>query len=161
LFIDLLEKPVRICVVGAHSVTLTSPPVSLAPDLASLLRPGTDIKVKHGAIGLLKHLAYTAPARSSLSDAGIIKRLVNSKIFQPTSDMVEMVQVNAIGVTKHLCSGNGEFAMQLSSIVLRVALQVLSALQNSHELLRSGAAFEWSRCCGDGAATDPRACEAF
>jgi len=99
---------------GAHSVTLTSPPVSLAPDLATLLRPGTDIKVKHGAIGLLKHLAYAAPARSSLSDAGIIKRLVNSNIFQPTSDMVEMVQVNAIGVTKHLCSGNAKNCYDLA-----------------------------------------------
>jgi hypothetical protein len=111
-------KLVRICVTGAHSVALTKPPVSLAPDLASLLRPETDIKVKHGVIGLLKHLAYTAPARSSLSEAGTIKRLVNSNIFQPNSDMAEMVQVNAIGVVKHLCGGNCEFAKRLSSIVL-------------------------------------------
>jgi hypothetical protein len=104
---------------GAHSVTLTKPPVSLAPNLASLLRPETDIKVKHGVIGLLKHLAYNPPARSSLSEAGIIKRLVNSNIFQPTSDIAEMVQINAIGVIKHLCNGNGESAKEV--IVNRIA----------------------------------------
>ena len=59
-------------------------------------------------VGLLKHLAYAVPARTALSEAGIIKRLVNSNVFQPTADMAEMVQVNAIGVIKHLCSGNGE-----------------------------------------------------
>jgi hypothetical protein len=80
-----------------------------------LLRPETDIKVKHGVIGLLKHLAYAAPARSALGEAGIIKRLVNSNVFQPTADMAEMVQVNAIGVIKHLCGGNGESAVWLSS----------------------------------------------
>jgi len=79
-----------------------------------LLRPETDIKVKHGVIGLLKHLAYAAPARSALGEAGIVKRLVNSNVFQPTADMAEMVQVNAIGVIKHLCGGNGESAVWLS-----------------------------------------------
>jgi hypothetical protein len=73
-----------------------------------LLRPEIDIKVKHGVIGLLKHLAYAAPARLALSDAGVVKRLVDSNVFQPTADMAEMVQVNAIGVIKHLCGGNGE-----------------------------------------------------
>jgi len=97
---------------GAHSVTLTNPPVSLAPELGSLLCPETDIKVKHGVIGLLKHLAYNPPARSSLSEAGIVKRLVNSNIFQPPSDIAEMVQINAIGVIKHLCNGNGESAKE-------------------------------------------------
>lgn len=99
---------------GAHSVTLTNPPVSLAPELASLLRPETDIKVKHGVIGLLKHLAYNPPARSSLSEAGIIKRLVDSNIFQPTSDIAEMVQINAIGVIKHLCNGNAKNCYDLA-----------------------------------------------
>lgn len=90
---------------GARSVTLTSPPISLAPDVAALLRPETDIKVKHGLIGLLKHLAYATPARAPLSEAGIVQRLVDSNIFQPSADIAEMVQVNAIGVVKHLCSG--------------------------------------------------------
>ncbi|KAI9508276.1 hypothetical protein F5148DRAFT_1197562 [Russula earlei] len=93
---------------GAHAVTLISPPLSLASDLASLLRPEIDIKVKHGVIGLLKHLAYAPQARSSLGEADIIRRLANSNIFQPTSDVVEVVQVNAIGVIKHLCGGNAK-----------------------------------------------------
>ena|SRR5712672_1872438 len=104
----------QVCITGAHSVALLSPPLNLAPDLASLLRPETDLKVKHGVIGLLKHLAYATPARSSLGEAGIIKRLVASNIFQPTADVVEMVQVNAIGVIKHLCGSNGESAWTLS-----------------------------------------------
>ena len=98
-----------MCIIGARSVTLTNPPISLAPDIAALLRPETDIKVKHGLIGLLKHLAYAAPARAPLGKAGIVERLVDSNIFQPSADMVEMVQVNAIGVVKHLCSSDGEF----------------------------------------------------
>ena len=101
-------KRIRVYIAGAHSVTLTKAPISLAPDLASLLRPETDIKVKHGVIGLLKHLAYAAPARAALGEAGTIKRLVNSNVFQPAADQAEMVQVNAIGVIKHLCSDNGE-----------------------------------------------------
>jgi hypothetical protein len=115
----LSAKLVWVCFAGARSVTLTKPPVSLAPELASLLRPETDIKVKHGVIGLLKHLAYNPPARSSLSEAGIIKRLVNSNVFQPTSDIAEMVQINAIGVIKHLCNGNGESAKEV--IINRIA----------------------------------------
>ncbi|KAH9001031.1 hypothetical protein EDB92DRAFT_2078658 [Lactarius akahatsu] len=93
---------------GARSLTLTSPPISLAPDIAALLRPETDIKVKHGLIGLLKHLAYAAPARAPLSEAGIVERLVDSNIFQPSADIAEMVQVNAIGVVKHLCSSDAK-----------------------------------------------------
>ncbi|KAF8266452.1 hypothetical protein EI94DRAFT_1830630 [Lactarius quietus] len=88
---------------GTRSVTLTNPPISIAPDIAALLRPETDIKVKHGFMGLLKHLAYAAPARAPLSKAGIVQRLVASDIFQPNADMAELVQVNAIGVVKHLC----------------------------------------------------------
>ncbi|KAI0306358.1 hypothetical protein B0F90DRAFT_1808081 [Multifurca ochricompacta] len=99
---------------GAHSVTLTSPPISIAPDLAALLRPETDIKVKHGVIGLLKHLAYAAPTRAPLGEASIIKRLVGCNIFQPSSDIAEMVQVNAIGVAKHLCSGNAKNCYDLT-----------------------------------------------
>ncbi|KAI0293104.1 hypothetical protein BC826DRAFT_1016962 [Russula brevipes] len=99
---------------GTHSVTLISPPTSLALDLAVLLRPETDIKVKHGVIGLLKHLAYAAPARSSLGEAGIVTRLVSSNIFQPAADLAEMVQVNAIGVIKHLCAGNAKNCYDLT-----------------------------------------------
>ncbi|KAI0273370.1 hypothetical protein BC834DRAFT_853485 [Gloeopeniophorella convolvens] len=92
----------------AHSVTVLNPPASLGPDLAALLRPEADIKVKHGVIGLLRHLAYAAPARAPLGEAGIVERLVASNIFQSSSDPVEMVQVNAIGIAKHLSNGNAK-----------------------------------------------------
>jgi hypothetical protein len=109
LYIGPLERKWLKCGdIGTRSVTLTNPPISLAPDIAALLRPETDIKVKHGLIGLLKHLAYAAPARAPLSQAGIVEQLVASNIFQPSADIAEMVQVNAIGVVKHLCIGDGE-----------------------------------------------------
>jgi hypothetical protein len=105
----LLERIGLMCAIAARSVTLTNPPINIAPDIAALLRPETDLKVKHGIIGLLKHLAYAAPARAPLSKAGIVERLVCSNIFQPSADTAEMVQVNAIGVVKHLCISDGEF----------------------------------------------------
>lgn len=85
------------------------PSITLAPDLTSMLRRKPDIKFKRGVIGLLEHLAY--PARSALSEAGIVKRLVNSNVFRPIADMTEMVQVNI--VIRHLCGGNGEPASGL------------------------------------------------
>lgn len=99
---------------AARSVTLTNPPINIAPDIAALLRPETDLKVKHGIIGLLKHLAYAAPARAPLSKAGIVERLVCSNIFQPSADTAEMVQVNAIGVVKHLCISDAKNCYELT-----------------------------------------------
>ena len=64
------------------------------------------MKVKHGVIGLLKHIVFTAPARSSLSWAGIVKRLVKSNIIQPTSDMAEMVGSTPPELQNTLCSSN-------------------------------------------------------
>ena len=80
------------------------PPISLAPDLAALLQPDTDIKVKHGVIGLLKHLAQSQGCRAALGEAGIIQRLGTSQIWGDKGDMFEIVQVAAIGVAKHMCS---------------------------------------------------------
>ncbi|KAI0064603.1 hypothetical protein BV25DRAFT_1823008 [Artomyces pyxidatus] len=92
----------------SHSTIIVSPPISLGPDLADLLDPEADLKLKHGVIGLLRHLAYAAPARAALAEAGIIQRLVGSNIFRDTSDIAELIQVNAIGIAKHLCNGNAE-----------------------------------------------------
>ncbi|KAI0046104.1 hypothetical protein FA95DRAFT_1671580 [Auriscalpium vulgare] len=101
----------------SHSAIIVSPPISLGPDLASILDPAADLKVKHGVIGLLRHLAYAVSARAPLADAKIIQRLVASQIFHDTSDIAELVQVNAIGIAKHLCNGNSEscFAFTLSA----------------------------------------------
>jgi len=97
----------------SHSKILLSEPYNLASLLASdtFLSTRTDIKVKHGVVGLLKHLSQTSaqsPAnRAVLSRAGVIQKLVASGIWDERSDvMADIVQVNAIGAVKHLCNGN-------------------------------------------------------
>jgi hypothetical protein len=72
-----------------------------------MLRPETDIKVKHGIIGLLKHLAQSPSNRAALGEAGLISRLAASGIWGEKADMAEIIQVSAIGIAKHLCSANG------------------------------------------------------
>ena len=86
---------------------MVSPPISLAPDLAKILESKPDFKVKHGVIGLLKNLAQSTSNRAPLGQAGIIARLTDCGIFEDTSDFMEIIQVSAIGVVKHLCNGNG------------------------------------------------------
>ena len=106
-----------------NSTALLSPPLSLAPLLSSdtLLSPTTDIKVKHGVIGLLKHLAQSSansPAnRAFLSESCVVQRLVASGLWDEKGDaMVEVVQMGAIGVVKHLCSGSGESGIHPSLV---------------------------------------------
>ncbi|KAI8998730.1 hypothetical protein BD414DRAFT_475906 [Trametes punicea] len=96
----------NICRRDAHSAAIVKPPISLGPDLAALLEPDTDIKVKHGVIGLLKHLAQSPANRAALGEAGIIQRLASSQVWGEKADMVEIVQVAAIGVAKHMCNGD-------------------------------------------------------
>ena len=91
----------------AHSAAILKQPIALAPELASLLVPSTDIKVKHGAVGLLKNLAQVKENRSILGQADIIRKLASSGLFGDKVDMLEMVQVYAIGITKHMCNGDG------------------------------------------------------
>jgi hypothetical protein len=98
-----------------NSTALLSPPLSLAPLLSSdsLLSPATDIKVQHGVVGLLKHLAQSSANSSTnrafLSESGVVPRLVASGVWDQRGDaMAEVVQMGAIGVVKHLCNGNGE-----------------------------------------------------
>lgn len=93
--------------LDVHSAAVVSPPIALAPELASLLVPTSDIKVKHGVVGLLKNLAQVKENRSVLGQAGIVRRLASSGLFSDKVDMLEMVQVYAIGIAKHLCNGNG------------------------------------------------------
>ncbi|KAI0316683.1 hypothetical protein OF83DRAFT_1193499 [Amylostereum chailletii] len=92
----------------AHSVAIIEPPIALGPYLASILEPEADMKVKHGVTGLLRHLAYAAPARTPLGEAGIVERLVSSNVFKDTSDIAEIVQLSAIGILKNLCNGNAK-----------------------------------------------------
>ncbi|KAF9653096.1 hypothetical protein BDM02DRAFT_3153321 [Thelephora ganbajun] len=92
----------------AHSNAVVNPPISLAPDLAKILDSDPDFKVKHGVIGLLKNLAQSTSNRTLLGQAGIIARLTDCGIFEDKSDLMEIIQVSAIGVAKHLCNGNVE-----------------------------------------------------
>ncbi|KAG5646638.1 hypothetical protein DXG03_002628 [Asterophora parasitica] len=91
------------------SAQLVSPPHSLAPDLTSthLLSPNTDIKVKHGVLGLLKHLAQASASslviHSALGRAGVIRRIAASGVWDEKTDaMAGFVQLSAIGVVKHI-----------------------------------------------------------
>ncbi|TFK80925.1 hypothetical protein K466DRAFT_591571 [Polyporus arcularius HHB13444] len=120
----------NICRRDAHSTAIVKPPISLASDLAALLEPDADIKVKHGVIGLLKHLAQSQGCRAALGEADIIKRLATSQIWSEKADMVEIVQVAAIGVAKHMCNGDidNTFALILpdeSSSPLRQILELV------------------------------------
>lgn len=102
-------------VLASRATVLLSPPYSLANVLASplFLSPSTDIKLKHAVLGLLKNLAQSAnlspTVHRSLGDAGIVHLLTESGIWDERADiMADVVQLNAIGVVKHLCSANGE-----------------------------------------------------
>ncbi|OJA21616.1 hypothetical protein AZE42_01687 [Rhizopogon vesiculosus] len=97
----------------SHSTILLSQPHDIARLLSSdaLLAPSTDIKLKHGVIGLLKHLAQSSSQmpsnRATLSAAGVIQRILRSGVWDDRSDfMLDIVQVNAIGAIKHLCNNN-------------------------------------------------------
>lgn len=100
----------------AHSTAVVKPPISLAPDLAKILEGDPDFKVKHGVIGLLKNLAQSTSNRAPLGQAGILARLADCGVFEEKSDLMEIIQVSAIGVTKHLCNGNVENCL---SVVLK------------------------------------------
>lgn len=71
------------------------------------------MKVKHGVISLLKHLAYAPASRAPLGEAGIVSRIIESNIFKDTSDIVETIQMSAIGTVKHLCTNNGKISCSL------------------------------------------------
>lgn len=105
--LETFTEPVLVPCAEAHSNAVVSRPISLAPDLAKILEGNPDFKVKHGVIGLLKNLAQSTSNRAPLGQAGIIARLADCGIFEDTSDMMEIIQVSAIGVVKHLCNGNG------------------------------------------------------
>ncbi|KAG7452560.1 uncharacterized protein BT62DRAFT_983578 [Guyanagaster necrorhizus] len=106
-----------------HAKVLLSPPYTLALVLASshLLSPTIDIKLKHGIIGLLKHMAQSSlspDVHISLCEAGIVQSVSRSGVWDEKTDkMGEIVQLSAIGVVKHMCGANVEstFALVLPS----------------------------------------------
>ncbi|KAH7930821.1 hypothetical protein BV22DRAFT_1101534 [Leucogyrophana mollusca] len=103
-----------------HSTILLSPPHNIAQLLSTdvLLSPSADIKLKHGVIGLLKHLSQSSSQsptnRAALTSAGVVERIVASGVWDDRSDvMADIVQVNAIGVVKHLCSNSVDNSLAL------------------------------------------------
>ncbi|KIK59870.1 hypothetical protein GYMLUDRAFT_44346 [Collybiopsis luxurians FD-317 M1] len=103
-----------------NATILLSPPHSLASILSSrhLLSPLTDIQVKHGVLGLLKHIAQALPPGSEFHDtmgqARLINRICDSGVWDERTDgMAEVLQVSAIGVVKHMCNANVENTFSL------------------------------------------------
>ncbi|EPQ58166.1 hypothetical protein GLOTRDRAFT_136931 [Gloeophyllum trabeum ATCC 11539] len=96
-----------------HAVSLVEAPISIVPDLLSMLKPDSDIKVKHGVVGLLKQLSHTPRVRPSLGKAGVLQKLAQSQVWGEKSDIAEIVEASAIGVAKHLCTANAENACHL------------------------------------------------
>jgi len=96
------------------STALVSSPLSLAPILSSrhFFSPGADVKLKHGILGVLKHISQSASLSPiipcTLAEASIVQRINESMIWDEGVDnMAIVVQLNAIGVVKHLCSADG------------------------------------------------------
>ncbi|PPR03530.1 hypothetical protein CVT24_007016 [Panaeolus cyanescens] len=90
-----------------------SAPYSLAGTLSSdrFLSSSTDIKVKHGILGFLKHIAQfsrlSPKVPASFLETHLIHRLIGSSIWDERSDvMADIIQLNAIGIAKHLCNGS-------------------------------------------------------
>ncbi|KAF8741027.1 hypothetical protein AX14_006226 [Amanita brunnescens Koide BX004] len=102
------------------SVALLSSPYSLGPMLVSnrLLSPSTDIKMKHGVIGLLKHIAQSKPGSplisSILDEVNTLQRVAGCQIWDERPDpMISIVQLSAIGLAKHLCSSSLEHTLAM------------------------------------------------
>ena len=74
----------------------------------SLASKERDLKVKHGIFALLRHLAQAVPNRTILGEAGALGALAASEIFDRKSDIAEIVQMSAIGCSKHLCNNNSK-----------------------------------------------------
>jgi hypothetical protein len=95
------------------AVSLLSSPYSLASIISCdrFFSPSTDIKLKHGIIGLLKHLAQFSKISpiipTSLAQVDIIGRIATSGVWDNRSDaMADVIQLNAIGVAKHMCNSS-------------------------------------------------------
>ena len=75
-----------------------------------LLVPSSDVKLQHALVGLLKNLAIPKANKTILGEAGVIAGLRDMNAWSSERDLLGSVQGGAIGVVKHLCNGNSEFA---------------------------------------------------
>lgn len=67
--------------------------------------------VTHSLVGLLKHIAQVPENRPILGQAGILRRLSLAGVWSADLDGVEITQVTAIGVAKHMCTANGSYSV--------------------------------------------------
>lgn len=86
-------------------------PITITPYLVRQLTPATDVKVKHGVIGLLKHLAQSPSNRAVLGEARVIESLRTCEVLGEKGDVAEIVQMSAINLVKHLCTSNGNLLL--------------------------------------------------
>lgn len=98
-------------VTESFSKTLLSPPHAIASLLSPMIAPTYDLRVRHGVLGLLKHLTQSSNQslenRKLIEDQGVIAAIVKSGIWDDTKDaLAEVVQMNAFGIVKHLCNGS-------------------------------------------------------
>lgn len=75
--------------------------------------------MKHGVLGLLKHLAQSYSQShvvdTALGDARIVQRVSECGIWDEKADaMAEIVQLGAIGVVKHMCNASGNTLIYLN-----------------------------------------------
>ncbi len=91
-----------------------------------LLSPAIDIKLKHGIIGLLKHMAQASLSpdiHMPLCEAGIVQSVSRSGVWDEKTDkMGEVVQLSAIGVVKHMCGANGMGDLILSQTLTQIVV---------------------------------------
>lgn len=102
-----------------HAIDIMKPPLSIADLLVVYLQDAIDIKVKHGVIGLLKHISQTPANRPVLGHGRILEALRTSQVFSERSDISEVVQMSAINLTKHMCTNNS-MRISVSSAVIRL-----------------------------------------
>ncbi|CAE6421699.1 unnamed protein product [Rhizoctonia solani] len=124
-----------------YCVALVAPPSSIVPDLVPFITPVTDMKVKHGVLGLLKHLAQPVPNKMVLGDAGVLEALLTSGVWDSESDRAEAVQASAVGIAKHLCLSNVSNTLRLvlppptaQSVTSSVASPVIDDGSDDEEL---------------------------
>lgn len=77
---------------------------SRAPANTAASRPGEATQILHGVTGLLRNLAIPGPNKQILCDLDVIEPCAG--LLKPELDMVLPLQNSAVGILKHLCSGN-------------------------------------------------------
>ncbi|KAF8319301.1 hypothetical protein DL93DRAFT_169004 [Clavulina sp. PMI_390] len=97
----------------SRCLALVEPPISILPALGPLLDASTDLKLKHGVLGLLRNLAQGPSTREALGKAGIIPAILKSKVWSPDGDKADVVQISAVATMKNLVNGSIPFALQV------------------------------------------------